>query len=147
MPSANLHVALVDASDCLEQMTEHLLGQGDAPEDAESVLQVILDWANYIDEFGPPMDDDNEESQEDNLSNLTTAKIANETEVAKEAIEKAKSSQDSSLRVSANMIDKLINQSGESLIATSQMQENIKQLQKAMRDIKANKDSVYDKIH
>lgn len=144
MPSTNMHVALVDASDCLEQMTEHLLGQGDAPDDAVSVLQIILDWANYIDEFGPPTDDDKQDSAVESFADVKSIDVTNETAVAKEAIDKAKSSQDSSLRVSANMIDKLINQSGESLIATSQMQENIKQLQKAMRDIKTNKDSVYE---
>ena len=140
-PSENLHIALVDASDCLEQMSEFLLGQGEQPSDAVSVLQTILDWANYIDEFGPPHDDiesDENKSLTKNDSQSDSDKTADQEEK-----EKSKAAQDSSLRVSANMIDSLINQSGENIIAVSQMQENIKQLLMGMRDIKVNKDSVY----
>ncbi|MDW3094291.1 MAG: response regulator [Gammaproteobacteria bacterium] len=140
-PNAALHMALIDASDCLEQMTECLLEQGEQPDDAMQIMQVILDWANYIDEFGPPKDDANKVVASANTSESEQKEKTSATESDKK--DKAKSSQDSSLRVPAIMIDELINQSGESIIATSQMHENVNKLLSSMRDIKKNKDSVY----
>jgi len=49
LPPSELGDALVDASDCLEVMIEHLLGLGDPPEQSLTVLQSLLDWANRID--------------------------------------------------------------------------------------------------
>ncbi len=140
-PSADLHMALIDASDCLEQMTECLLEQGEQPNDAVQTMQVVLDWANYIDEFGPPKDNAN---QAVNITSTVTEESKEKTAVTEsDEKDKNKSSQDASLRVSANMIDDLINQSGESIIATSQMHENVNKLLTSMREIKKNKDSVY----
>jgi chemosensory pili system protein ChpA (sensor histidine kinase/response regulator) len=138
-PNSDLHNALIDASDCLEQMTECLLGQRDQPDDAVKTMQVILDWANYIDESGVPKDDVN---QSVSSVNAEQSKATEKTDVIKEDA-KTKPSQDASLRVSANMIDSLINQSGESIIATSQMYENVNKLLACMREIKKNKDNVY----
>ena len=140
-PSADLHMALIDASDCLEQMTECLLEQGEQPNDAVQTMQVILDWANYIDEFGPPKDNLNKIAVSTNTDQVEPREKTDAIE--NDAKDKAKSSQDASLRVPANMIDDLINQSGESIIATSQMHENVNKLLVGMREIKKNKDSVY----
>ncbi len=139
-PSTNLHIALVDAADCLEQMTECLLEQGEQPDDAVQTMQVILDWANYIDEFGAPKDNADQSIPLVNVEQSTTEEKIKDKE---EKISKTKPSQDASLRVPANMIDELINQSGESIIATSQMHENVNKLLISMRDIKKNKDNVY----
>ena len=40
---------LQDAAACLDQMVYALLGQEEAPRDAQGVLQRLLDWANLID--------------------------------------------------------------------------------------------------
>ncbi|MFK8026530.1 MAG: response regulator [Gammaproteobacteria bacterium] len=138
-PSGDLHAGLIDASDCLEQMTECLLGQGDQPEDALQIMQVVLDWANYIDEFGVPEDDADKSVPATNVEQS----VQDQKVDVEENKSKAKPSQDASLRVPANMIDELINQSGESIIATSQMHENVDKLLASMRDIKKNKDNVY----
>ncbi len=45
---------LIDSADCLEMMAEALLGMGEAPADAKAVLQLVLDWANWIDANGLP---------------------------------------------------------------------------------------------
>jgi len=134
-PSAGLHNALVDASDCLEQMTEYLLDQGDRPDGAVQTLQIILDWANYIDEFGAPQNDDSQ--LPGNTNQAEKQKDTNNAE------EKSKPAQEASLRVPANMIDELINQSGESIIANSQMHENVTRLLHSLRDIKKNREDVY----
>ena len=41
--------ALLDAAYCLEQMVDHVLGNDDYPQQAQAVLQAVLDLANRID--------------------------------------------------------------------------------------------------
>ena len=57
LPSAPLAATLVNVADCLETMSEALLGMSAPPDDAFSVLQSVLDWANQIDREGIPVDD------------------------------------------------------------------------------------------
>lgn len=137
-PNPQLQDALVEAADCLEQMTECLLGAGDEPKDAVATLQAILDWANYIDEFGPPEDATPDSQMHDvpkpsvKTTGVTLAKTKQNT----------RASAESSLRVPANIIDELLKQSGESIISASQMQEQVDHALAQLRDMKINKDSV-----
>lgn len=141
-PNTQLHEALVEAADCLEQMTECLLGAGDEPKDAVNTLQTILDWANYIDEYGPPAE--SSATAESVQTSATTEKsMARPAPVTvNKTKDKSKGAADASLRVSANTIDELLKQSGESIITASQMQEQIDHALAQLRDMKINKDSV-----
>ena len=136
-PNKQLHEALVDAADCLEQMTECLLGTGDEPKDAVTTLQTILDWANYIDEFGPPpeINSTSESTQEKPIARQEPVTV-------NKSNDKNKVVADAALRVPANIIDELLKQSGESIITASQMQEQIDHALAQLRDMKINKDSV-----
>ena len=49
MPDRALANILINAGDCLEAMSEALMGVGSAPEQALEVLQEMLDSANRID--------------------------------------------------------------------------------------------------
>jgi len=55
LPPAGLADTLLDASDCLEVMVEHLLGMGAPPAQALGVLRRLIDWAGRI-ERGELMD-------------------------------------------------------------------------------------------
>jgi len=48
LPPAGLGDALLDASDCLEVMVEHLLGMGAPPAQSQTVLQKLIDWTERI---------------------------------------------------------------------------------------------------
>jgi chemotaxis protein histidine kinase CheA len=48
LPPSGLGDILLDASDCLEVMVEHLLGMGEPPVQAQGVLQRLIDWARRI---------------------------------------------------------------------------------------------------
>ncbi len=120
-------------------MTECLLRQGSQPDDAVQTMQVILDWANFIDEFGVPKDSD---TQSLSSPNIKQVKVDEKTDI-KEKDSIVKASQETSLRIPSNSIDELINQSGESIIATSQMHGNVNNILMGLREIKKNKDSVY----
>ena len=48
LPPAGLADTLLDASDCLEVMVEHLLGMGAPPAQSLGVLRRLIDWAGRI---------------------------------------------------------------------------------------------------
>lgn len=48
LPPPGLGETLLDASDCLEIMVEHLLGMGAPPSQSLSVLRRLIDWAGRI---------------------------------------------------------------------------------------------------
>jgi chemosensory pili system protein ChpA (sensor histidine kinase/response regulator) len=48
LPPSGLGETLLDASDCLEIMVEHLLGMGAPPEQSLSILRRLTDWAARI---------------------------------------------------------------------------------------------------
>jgi chemotaxis protein histidine kinase CheA len=54
-PPQGLGDTLLDASDCLEVMVEHLLGMGEPPAQSQAVLRRLIDWAERI-ERGELMD-------------------------------------------------------------------------------------------
>jgi chemosensory pili system protein ChpA (sensor histidine kinase/response regulator) len=52
-PPQGLGDALLDASDCLEVMVEHLLGMGEPPAQSQAVLRRLIDWAGRIERDEP----------------------------------------------------------------------------------------------
>lgn len=56
MPPPRIMRVLANAADCLAIMSESLLGLGEPPEDAQAILQEVLDLANTIDQQGIPVD-------------------------------------------------------------------------------------------
>ena len=48
LPPSGLGETLLDASDCLEIMVEHLLGMGAPPEQSLIILRRLSDWAARI---------------------------------------------------------------------------------------------------
>jgi chemosensory pili system protein ChpA (sensor histidine kinase/response regulator) len=48
LPPPGLGETLLDASDCLEVMVEHLLGMGAPPAQSQSVLERLIDWGARI---------------------------------------------------------------------------------------------------
>lgn len=53
-PASTLALSLMNAADCLEAMGEALYSMSDLPNDAQAVLQEVLDWANRIEQEGLP---------------------------------------------------------------------------------------------
>ena len=122
MPDRELAAMLVNAGDCLEAMSETLLGVGPAPEQALDVLQSVLDYANRIDREGVSVV-------------ATSAMPTVEREVAPDETNKPQlASQESGLReqgqglrVSAPVVDELLRLAGETLISNSQIQDRLRQ--------------------
>ena len=117
LPSKNLADILMNAADVLEMMSEALLGMGEAPEQAQSVLQQILDWANLIDQEGIPEDDAQIELSSNNSDNNDKqSDTSHLNDIATPTM----------LRVPAPLMDELLRIAGESIILGGQLQERLR---------------------
>lgn len=124
LPQRALADVLVNAGDCLEAMNEFLLGLGPAPEQAQQVLQEVLDCANRIDREGVSADA---------APMLTAWEVPSPQPQAAEPkqVEPQAAAQpaavEQSLRVPAPVVDELLRLAGETLISNSQIQEHLRQ--------------------
>lgn len=149
IPDPALAAMLVNAGDCLEAMSEALLGVGPAPEQAQEVMQSVLDYANRIDREG--------------VATVATLQIAaltqdfpliEETNKHNSHNESNLSIPGQGLRVAAPVVDELLRLAGETLISNSQIQDGlrrtvkqaaaIQQQQKLLTQLVAELESLVD---
>jgi chemotaxis protein histidine kinase CheA len=121
MPDQALSAMLVEAGDCLEAMSETLLGVGPAPQQARKVLQSVLDYAVRIDLEGVAV-----------VAASDVVAIhadAEPDEVNSKSVNKElqMNEQGQGMRVSAPVVDELLRLAGETLIANSQIQDRLRQ--------------------
>ena len=116
LPSKNLADILMNAADVLEMMSEALLGLGEEPEQAQTVLQQILDWANLIDQEGIPEDDAQIQLSENTSQSLDDTDNSHLNDIAAPTM----------LRVPAPLMDELLRIAGESIILGGQLQERLR---------------------
>lgn len=121
LPTPALANTLMNAADCLEGMSEALMGLGVAPEDALTRLQEVLDWANRIDREGLP-DDALEATAE---HRKTTVSLPEEAAESAPALAPTQM-----VRVPAPLLDGLLRVVGETMILTGQIQERVQQIQR-----------------
>ena len=119
LPSQALASSLIDASDCLEEMSESLISRGDAPANAQEVLQDILNWINRLENEGA-------EILDDDTAPVAASKSSKEDDGVKPDEAEDEQAVVSTLRVPAPIIDDLIRLLGETIILTTQLQEKIK---------------------
>lgn len=129
-PDQALIDVLIRASDCLESMTETLLGMDTAPEDAVNIFQDVLDWANKLDNNSSLKSDETIETPdshyESNLQITESEKLPdNSDDVTGKQQTPKKSPIENVLRIPVSLADDMLRLAGENLIYTSQIQENI----------------------
>jgi len=146
LPNRHLADSLLSAADCLENMSEALIGLGDPPAQAQEVLQGILDWANQIDKQGLPKDDEvalplvaKRPAMAGSRLETGDSFAAAEPSEASETAESATAATGPQatvpmLRVPATLVDELLRLVGESIILTGQVQERA---HKALRQMRA----------
>ena len=125
LPPPALAETLVETADCLESMSEALIGQGEAPAQARAVLQTVLDWANRIDREGLPTETTPAPAPRP-TDNAPAAAQPAAPEVSGEAAEHAAGEPVPVLRVPAPLVDELLRLVGETLIMTGQVQEGVR---------------------
>lgn len=123
MPDRALANVLTNAGDCLEAMSEALMGVGSAPEQALEVLQEILDNANRIDREG--------------VSAAIRSELAAQPE---KPMPQGKPETPpllvNVLRVPAPVVDEMLRLAGETLISNSQIQERLRLTSQQAGEIK-----------
>ena len=120
LPNRPLAETLLNAADCLEAMSEALLGMSTPPLQAFAVLQEVLDWANRIDQAGIPRDEE--------APSVTMARPerAEPPEPEPAAPQPAALVAEATLRIPAHLVDDVLRLVGESIILTGQVQERIR---------------------
>jgi chemotaxis protein histidine kinase CheA/ActR/RegA family two-component response regulator len=141
LPAESLCDCLIDASDCLEMMAEALLGIGEAPTETRTVLQQVLDWANWIDNNGLATAEDSlpaasaQAEREDTVAEGDIAGAAAEAvQSTQGASQKAQVASIATARASASQADELLRLSGELNILQGQLTNR---LDRAAEDVSA----------
>ena len=126
LPNRSLANSLINASDCLESMSEALMNNSPPPGDAKAVLQDVLNWANRIDKEGLPEGDSDDTAAAEQL-----------TLEAPESEQATNQAQSATVRVTQEHIEDLFRLSGESIILNSQASESMRRMKKQLQAMKA----------
>ncbi len=133
LPGQSLAKLLMDASDCLEAMSETVLGVGSAPQQAQEVLQRVLDFIHHGDTH---FDEENSDTEIAPVAQVSDESPEQEA-VASEAAQM--------LRVPAPVVDELLRLAGENVISNAQIQERLRQTQKQSKAIQ-KQDALFQKL-
>ncbi|HTT11460.1 MAG TPA: response regulator [Burkholderiaceae bacterium] len=129
MPARDLAETLIGAADCLEAMSEAVLGVGPVPEDAQQTLQLVLDWANRIDTDGLPDEDEAAPPAPETADAARGAATDAATPHAAHhgtAESNPPAGAESTLRLAATLVDELLRLVGETMIANTQIKEQLR---------------------
>ena len=116
LPANAVAMTLAQAADCLEAMTEALMGMGEVPDDAVETLQCVLDWANRIEVEG--LEGIGERLDDASPSVPSSVEDAARGDAAPGA----------GLRLAPELMDSLLRLLGESAIVNSQVQSRVHHL-------------------
>jgi chemosensory pili system protein ChpA (sensor histidine kinase/response regulator) len=128
-PPKELTDAMVEAADCLEMMVDALVGREEAPEQAQQVLQTVLDWANRIDKGkldAPPAPAATE-------SAAPAAAAPPKAENKPKAGAAPEVTAENVLRVPTRTVDELMRLVGELSISVGQIQDKLKHVLQSTR--------------
>ncbi|MDO9106783.1 MAG: response regulator [Methylovulum sp.] len=111
---------LAEAADCLEAMVESVTGSTPPPDDAQAVLQTVLDWANRI-----------EQPEQRQINVIPTRQhdgwAADQAQPAVAPVAPEKN-QPVMVRVAAEQMDDLFRLAGENIILNSQANERLRRM-------------------
>lgn len=160
-PPAALAHTMQEAADTIEVMLEYLQGLAPQPEDAQRVLQDVLNWANRIDagdlrqqDFAKPAIAFNVETEAG--IQLESAKIPGDLAENRRASDTASRratdvprrvtdtsniplpAQAEAIRVPTAVLDNILRIVGETAIAIGQIQEHLKRLEDGNKQVRKN---------
>ncbi len=123
IPPRDLSDALIQATDAVEAMSDHVLGRGPAPDDALDTLQGVINWANalVIGEGLPQVQ----------ASQSPVATAVAQADVAESVAETATPM----LQVSVTLLDELLRLSSETIVLARQIEEKLKSIGGAHQQI------------
>ncbi len=125
-PPKELTDVMVEAADCIEMMVDSLMGQGDAPDNAQHILQSILDWANRIDKGNLDAPPSPAASSSKSSKASSSSESTEEAKPKKEGGAVVAGAPEQVLRVPTKTVDDLMRLVGELSISLGQIQERLK---------------------
>lgn len=137
-PPKDLTDMMVEAADCIESMVDSLTGEGEAPTNAQQILQSVLDWANRIDKGNldaPPAPKPASTSAAQPQAADQEEDKSEKKEAAKPKKEGGQAAPEQVLRVPTRTIDELMRLVGELSISVGQIQERLKHVLNSTRTL------------
>ena len=141
-PPQALARSLQEAADTIEVMLEYLQGMAAAPQEAQRVLQDVLDWANRIDS-GDLREEDF--SKDRTLAatgsmKLSSSESSDPAEASDLPLRRASDAPKmvEAVRVPTHMLDNVFRIVGETAIAIGQIQEHLRRLEDGNKSIRKN---------
>ncbi|KOR28783.1 hypothetical protein TI03_03950, partial [Achromatium sp. WMS1] len=136
-PTPALATVLMDASDCLEMMSEALCGISPPPDTAQETLQAVLDWANKFDEFNglPPEPSEITTKTTTTATNTPAKTVAKTDNFPHPPIKEQPPKQvvpvetNTGRSITLNLVDELLRLGGESIILGGQVYEQVKRIE------------------
>lgn len=126
-----LAALLVDASDCVEEMADHLLGRGPAPAGALAMYQQVLDAANSVSEGGSTATVRPAEAADAQAASETAS---DDTAPAAAATPATPAPSGQTLNVASALLDELQRLAGEGMVTAHQIDQQIDGLATLHRD-------------
>lgn len=153
LPEPALAKLLMEAADCLEAMSETVLGVGSAPApvNALAVLQQVLDFIHHekasTDDISTASENNSHDVQDaqhaETLQAAQTSVVPQANEVSEAEAQNSEAVQ--MLRVPAPVVDELLRLAGENVISNAQIQERLRQTQKQSKAIQ-KQDALFQKL-
>jgi chemosensory pili system protein ChpA (sensor histidine kinase/response regulator) len=147
-PPQALADTMQEAADTIESMLEYMQGVAPEPEDAQAVLQKVLNWANRIDQGNIRLDDFDAESpvaQRRARLETDTAELPegfadrrNNGEAPDTPTPAASSTAAETVRVPLDVLDNMFRVVSETAIAIGQIQEHLNRLDDSDKMIRKN---------
>ncbi|MDO5691444.1 MAG: response regulator [Pseudomonadota bacterium] len=126
---------LLDAAYCLEQMVGYVIGDDEYPQQAQAVLQSVLDMANRID-HGESLDEPLSRALMNAHDSEAAGDVAlREAPAAVRVERKAPVAAGAALRVSLDRVEELFRVSGEVSVHTAAMETRIKNLTDGAKEL------------
>lgn len=125
-PSLDLYHAIENSVDCLQEMSEYLGGAGQAPAESLQLFQDLVDWSNkiYTQGFMRSTAQDSGELMAEHAPVVHEQNDTEETSVTQED----QGVKNLSFRVSARLIDDLLNRTSDTIVSGGQINDLIAQL-------------------
>ena len=146
LPSGRLGALLVKVADTLESMFEAVLGTGEAPSDAQAVLQEVLDVINRIDRG----ENDPEAIQVSGEQGAAPAANREETPAPPESVAPRPTSKvadqvEPKIRIDVRAIDQMLRTSGEFSISCGHVVERVQQATKIVAELRERQSALWDR--
>jgi chemotaxis protein histidine kinase CheA/ActR/RegA family two-component response regulator len=139
IPVPALANVLIESADCLEGMSDHVLGRGAAPENALDILQKVLNWDNAlhgddaVEAIASPPSEIATLHPELAAENAEQPSVSSTTSAANTAVVSA--GPGATINVPAALLDQLLRMTGEAIIYSRQVETRTRRLEQRTADI------------